>query len=425
VVITILYGLHLRNTAYKYTIVDQPIRADAYDYYFYAKNLAEFGVFSRKSKGVTRENPPVADALRSPGFPALASLFMNPSPGATISTTIAAQTILQVVCFLLLTFMFIKWLGLGWSIPAIILLWTFPHFVSINTYYLTESLFTSGLALFIFLYWYFSGERFVSAKGAIMCGLLLGLLALVRPVVQYMPWFISVAVLFQYRQAYRRVAIFLGMALLPIIAWKIRNLVAIGATSDPTLMINALYHGSFSGFMYNGIRESLGFPYRFDPHANEVKAGVGATLTLIGERFLAAPFKYLEWYLFGKQMFLWRWDILAGAGDIYIYPIFRSPYLTLPDMQWSHALNKIIHPYWIIGGFVSVVAILIRFFKSRASVQPIVYLLVLIIMYVTLIHEIVAPFPRYSIPFKVALIAVAALGLKELTQWIMRLKRKA
>lgn len=44
----ILFGLHLRNVVTKDTIVDTPIRGDAIDYFFYAKNIDEHHVFRGK-----------------------------------------------------------------------------------------------------------------------------------------------------------------------------------------------------------------------------------------------------------------------------------------------------------------------------------------------------------------------------------------
>ncbi len=431
-VILVIYGVHLRNVAYCQTKIYKPIRADAFDYFQYAKNVSWYGVYSRQSRLLEGQITPKSDALRSPGFPAFASLFMPSYTMATtpntpirdpVRLTLLVQSVVQFISFSALTIMLIKFLGVGWSLPGVVILWTFPHFISMNTYYLSESLFISVLAIFVFCYWLFSSKQFLTIPGAIICGLVLGLMALIRPAVEYLAWFVAIGVLCQRNKNWRPVVLFLLAALLPVIAWKIRNLTAIGALSDPTLMINGLYHGSFPGFMFDGKLESLGFPYRFDPRADEVKAGLGATLALIGQRFWTSPLEYVQWYLLGKQFFLWRWDILAGQGDIFVYPVLQSPYLYLPDMQISNAANKMIHVYWLIVGFCTALYIAAQGLKSSGKYNPVWLLLGLIVIYSILLHTIVAPFPRYGIPFKLPLILLMSFGLKEFCIWLNNSKK--
>ena len=67
--------------------------------------------------------------------------------------------------------------------------------------------------------------------------------------------------------------------------WVLRNLNAIGSTSDPTLMINALHHGMYPDFRYKDIPESTGFPYRFDPRSKEISRSKESVLKEIRRRF--------------------------------------------------------------------------------------------------------------------------------------------
>ena len=321
--ISIIYGIHVRYMAVTHTEIYLPIRADAFDYYNYAANLARWGIFSKQKIDKDYKESPKPDALRSIGFPAFASLFASEDTKASVQNVLIAQTLVQIVCFTLLSVVILKLLGVGWGVLAIFLLWSFPHFVSINTYYLTESLFTSVLALTVFSAWYFSDKQKFTLAGLIVCGLLIGVASLVRPVIQYFPFFVLLLSVFFYRKELPKALIFVGCALAPVLLWKLRNIIVIGVTSDPTLMINALYHGSFPGFMYNNDPSSFGFPYRFDPRAQEYYEGVGVTLGLIWERALNSPLEYINWYLLGKQNFLWQWSIVSGQGDIFIYPIIK------------------------------------------------------------------------------------------------------
>ncbi len=410
--IIVLYGAHIRHIVVSQTVVNNPVRADAFEYYHYAKNLKQQNMYSRES---TPEPKP--DALRSPGFPFFASLFFQDSTEATLKNVLSSQTILQFLCLLLLTIVIIKLLGLYWGLPAAFILWSFPHLNSINTYFLSESLFTSLLALTVFVAWLNSTKTEITDRGVMLCGFLMGLAALVRPVVEYFPLFILASTLVFSRQHLKKSLMFVLFCLLPILAWKFRNLAVLGVWSDPTLLINGIYHGSFPGFIFNNIPESFGIPYRFDPRAVEVQNGVGATLSLIGDRIQAAPMEYLSWYTYERQTYLWQWSIIAGQGDIFIYPVIKTPYAYMPDMKATHQLHYLIHNSWVVVGLISSVFIGIFSIKKKQRVHPVLLVTALFIVYAILIHIIAAPFPRYSIPYKMLLIPVSIYGFKILIQW--------
>jgi hypothetical protein len=204
-----------------------------------------------------------------------------------------------------------------------------------------------------------------------------------------------------------------------MLLWGIRNLLAIGQWSDPTLMINGLYHGSFPMFMYHGIPESFGVPYRFDPQASEVYQGVGKTLEIIYERFKADPANYLSWYLVGKQFFLWQWSIIAGQGDIFIYPTLASPYYGEKISLFTHSINKYIHLSWLVVAFLGL-GVIIKKILKRENLSFGLIVICAIFLYAILIHMIVAPFPRYGIPFKIPAMLIFAITVSEIINWIRR-----
>ena len=413
----VFYGLHLRYAAITQTEIDRPVRADALDYFNYANNLARWHVYSRQSDLELDAIAPEPDALRKPGFPFFASLFVSDTPEKSLRNTLIAQTGMQVVCFLLLTVAICRMLGDAWGLPAVFLLWSFPHFVSINTYYLSESLFTSLLALVIFFAWMFRTPDSIRLHGVLICGVLFGAASLTRPVILYFPIFLLVVALMFSHRNIKPVLAFTACALLPEGLWMLRNMLSINALSDPTLAINALYHGSFPYFMYKNDPATFGFPYRFDPDAERYYAGLGVTLGLIWQKFLAFPMEHIKWYLWGKVWFLWQWDIISGQGDIFIYPAVRSPYYYLPDMIVSHRIHSAVHGIWAVLGLLSSLAVLVRACLNKLEHHVLWAVLALFILYVVLIHMVIAPFPRYGIPFKIALLPLCAIGLRDSVKW--------
>lgn len=417
---SIVYGCHLRYMGFTQTIIDSPLRADANDYFNYAKNLHTFGIYSREYAN-DNSQPPEPDALRSPGFPLFASLFVSTNPYFSVRQTLAAQTIIQIISFCLLSFIFFKTLKPFFASVASLLIWSFPHFVTINTYYLSESLFTSLLVLSLFFLWL--NEQIKSDSSIALCGLLFGLAAITRPVVEYFPIFIFLLVVLFNRRHFKKTLWFLTAAIIPIIGWKIRNLLAIGQISDPTLMVTTIYHGSFPNFMYNGDPTTFGFPYRFDPDAEKVSSGLKATLSIIWDRANKNLLEYITWYTFGKQIYMWGWSIVNGAGDIFIYPIIKSPYLYLPDMMSSRALHYFTHPFWVISGLAGAVSFSFASLRGKAfQHQPLlVTMCSLLIVYLALIAAVTAPFPRYSIPVKWILFYLSIYSLQIIGVWLFKM----
>ncbi|RFS33274.1 hypothetical protein DYI81_04985 [Acinetobacter sp. SWAC5] len=414
--IMIMLGLYLRYLVVQYSVVDTPLRADAREYYNYAVNIHEWGVYS-KDHAISESPKP--DSLRSPGFSFFASIFYNSNQDIFIKHVLIAQTIFQVISFTFLFFVLHRFYGVVVSLITGWFLWTFPHFVNINIYFLSESLFTSLLALLIGMAILSNFAEHKRKFYYTFFAILLGLAILVRPTLQYFPVFLFIIYFIYYRKITKFSIFFLIISLLPMLLWGARNLFVIGQWSDPTLMINGLYHGSFPWFMYNDIPESFGFPYNFDPQANEVYQGVGRTLEIIFERFVEDPLNYLSWYLIGKQFFLWQWSIIAGQGDIFIYPTLASPYYGEKISLFTYSINKCVHVFWLIGAFSGLIVLIKRFFK-RETLSFAILVISAVFLYAILIHIIVAPFPRYGIPFKIPAMIIFAITFSEIIKWLKR-----
>ncbi len=412
----IFYGVLARWSVLNHTVIDVPIRADAVDYFTYAKNLSLFSTFSHTN---TEQNEPIKDAMRSPAFPAFAAFFYQGDNMHSVISVLFAQTVVQCLVFLLLSIFGWKLWGAWTSVVISLFIWTHPTFMSVNTYYLTESLFLSSLIIvFSFFTLSLKTSKFVFPF-VMLFGLGLALSALIRPTMEYYLFFIALLFFFQSPQQLKKIGFAAVAFFTVIIGWKIRNYFAIGSFSDSTLMINGLLHGSYPNFMYNDIPESYGFPYRFDPLANESYKGVGTTLQLIWERAIEQPYHYVSWYLAGKQLFLWQWNILAGQGDIFIYPIKTSPFLYQTDLIFWHSIHKALNtPVMIIGVIYSYYLVFSRFVRKQTiSTTNIIASLV---VYASLFHIIVAPFPRYGIPFKLFVLIMSVLALKAFLDTIKR-----
>ena len=413
----IVLSIVMRVIVIDETEIDTPIRADAYDYYHYAINLKLFNVYSKQVYAGEGRFTPEPDAVRSPGFPLFASLMIDDKGGDWIKKTLNTQTVIQIFAFLALTFMFIHKLGTLLAILPSLILWTFPHFLTVNTYFLTESIFLSLLVLAVCgAYWAsrVSGDHRIALVGLV--GFIIGCSSLVRPVTEYFPLFFFLVTAVFYKKHLKVAGAMLIGAIIPILYWKMRNVFAIDSVSDSSLIVNALYHGSFPGFVFYGVPESYGFPYRFDPRAAEAALGVSSALNIMWERAIADPVRHLYWYLLEKQLFLWQWNIIAGQGGPFIYPVKQTPYHTRELLAVSLSLNYWMHIFWVVMGCASAIYLgvsnwLVRHKPSFSGFEASLFV---VFCYITLFHMVTAPFPRYGIPFKILLLVSLVCAVKRL-----------
>lgn len=406
--IIILFGIHLRSVSLQGIVLEDPLHSDALDYAVYAHNIQTFGIYSRELTS-DKHPTPTPDALRAPLFPLFASAFDTTKPNF-VKNVLFTQTVIQIISFTLLTLMIIKNTPFLISITSSLLIWTYPHFIGMNSFFLTESLFISEIALFISIFL----KKEIGPTDWIAAGFLIGLSAITRPTLEHFCIFFLICSV-HFKSFKRDHLFFVAAMLTPIIIWKVRNWIHIGSLSDPTLMANGLYHGSFPNFLFNNRPETLGYAYRFDPEAWRTQANVIGAIQLIWERFSESPKEYLTWYLFGKHQFLWQWDIFEGFGDIYIYIVTATPWDTNTELFVTHNLQRIFHIVWVP---CTVVYAWYLFLSKRAATSSYIHICCLLIIYASLLHLLLAPYNRYGIPFKLPLMIIFSYGLYQFMKTI-------
>jgi len=423
--ICILFGIILRFNVIDKSVVYVPIRADALDYFSYAYNLKYNGVYSKIPTFSERDdrltiNP---DAKRPPIFPIFASIFMDKANLSTsLKSVLFAQAIVQCIAMLFLSAIIAYALGSVECCILILMLWTQPHLININIYFLTESLFSSLLIFSLCFMWLYQIKK--NRFWFYLCAVSIGISAITRPTMEYFPLFFLIYGLVVSREQLKRLVIFMIICLFPIIVWKARNFISTGMISDPGLMVGALYHGSFPDFMYNGQVKSFGFPYRFDPLSEKATANLYSAVSVIGERVSGDPITYIYWYLWGKLTYLWKWNIIAGQGDIFIYPTIISPYYGSPDFVYSKLIHQMLHNAFVVMALIYSCFKSIQTFVEKTSVFDIKIFISLNLIYVSLLHMIAAPFPRYGIPFRPYVFLAALFFMLELKCFFKDHKRE-
>jgi len=239
----------------------------------------------------------------------------------------------------------------------------------------------------------------------LLAGSLLALASLTRPTIQYFIVPLAIALFLARNQLTMRKSALLSIILGFLVVytpWIVRNIQVLGVSSDPTLTVNTLHHGIYPNFMYQSIPQTKGIPYRYDPRSKEISINVDSATNEIIRRFQEEPIRHLKWYLIDKPVAFFSWNIVAGFGDIYIYPVVKSPY-------FDNAIYKKIHlvMYWLHWPLValSIFACFVIWLPNSVLAIPdheriTIRILSLLILYFLAVHIVGAPFPRYSIPLR-------------------------
>jgi hypothetical protein len=205
-------------------------------------------------------------------------------------------------------------------------------------------------------------------------------------------------------------------------SWSIRNKIEINEWSDPTLKANFLQHGMYPGFMFEGRKETLGFPYRYDPENSVIYGKPDLVIGKIIDNFIANPLSYSEWYFFGKPLYLLSWNIVAGMGESFIYPVSYSPYFDQPLFKSSNEFARTAHWPVVILSLIGCIFFFLPTIQRTLSLPQKMFLgsLVLFYGYFIALHIVGAPFPRYAIPLRPMVIALALFALWTLMSSVMK-----
>lgn len=410
----------IQLTVVSRTTVSVPLRADAGEYFSYAYNLRHSGVYSmdRTWAEAPAGHVPAPDAFRPPGYPLFLAMLGTPEPSeAYLFQVSLAQALLGIASVWLLFLIASRFLGWKSSMAVALIAALSPHLATISTYLLSESLFYFLLlaAIASLLKAVDSGNRAWFA----ITGALWGLCSLVRSTSEFFPPLLLIAVLLLPGLRRFRSSAMLAFAVFAAVLapWMIRNQSDSVAKPQSSLMVKALMHGAYPDFMYEGQPESFGFPYRFDPDSEKTARDLPSVLGYISGRFKAKPLAYAKWYLIGKPAFFLSWGNVQG-WDIFIYPSPHSPYLEDARFALIRAISFLLHwPLMILG----LIGSMLLWARPRSlALEPSALgaarLVALVVLYALAFHMIVAPFPRYGIPFRPLLYALAMLSLGALWQ---------
>ncbi len=409
----VLIALTVR-LSYSLTVdVDTPFRADAGKYTVLAYNIAFNGEYS------LNQHPPFeTSTLITPGYPLFLSAIFKAFP--TVNSFYVAVLVIQAILGSISTcliYLIAKESGLGAlaSLGGSLLYAVAPHQIITGGFILTETVFTC--CLLGGMYSIALARQSKRYTLWLLSGLLLGYACLIRPIAIPIP-ILLMGVLFcldKNKYTVSQYAMMLGGVVIMLSPWFVFSSI----NSSPTQTSNAksvFALGTYPDFIYKN-EAYKGFPHREDPNYPAMQKSIAVTLENLQQRASEEPEKYIKWYLWGKPTTLWQWDIIQGAGGAYIYPIKNSQYNKSKIFNTSYLAFEKIYPYLLTIGLISVFLLIIRaFYKPLSGKAFNLYLIAMVILYVTGAHMVFASLPRFSIPFH-ALIFILALSIPILWKW--------
>lgn len=428
----LLLAFEQRYQAIDKTVVDNPLRGDAFRYFVIAHNINNRGVYSSDEAGLRGAKQVQSDAVISPAYPLFMSAFLHDrEEEGDFRRLLFAQAVLGTLTVMITFFIARLVLPLWASATAMFLTAISPHLISLTTYYLTETLFTFLLALAVLLA-QLAFKRGSSWLGA-AAGVVFASASLTRPSLQYFAPFLLLAVVVIRTVPKAPAIALLAAFVLGMSPWWVRNLAVVGAASDSTLMASTLHHGSYPDLMFEGRPETYGYPYRYDPEAVNVGSSAANALRAIRKRFREKPLEMTTWYVFGKPRTFWQWNLTESIGDVFVYPTVDSPYFRLAHFQALHAGMRTIHVGLVVIGMAGVILIFglarrahSEFIPAGRSVAA--FVVASLLLYMTALHAIGAPFPRYSVPLRpylfVAALFLVDSGFRAVVSWV-RTRRAA
>jgi hypothetical protein len=412
--ILLVIGGYFRIVAVQDTIVDNPLRADALDYYLSAHNLVHYGTYSRSR--VTIDDPraaPQPDAYRSPGVPLMIASFMSswPNHDRILARVQWLNVALGLASIALIFFTASTVLPASAAFAVGLLTACSPHLISLTVYLLSE---TPG-AFFVALLLMVTAIDVPTSPRAriaffIVLGAVIGCMSLFRPV--FLAFAPLIALAFPYRRdKLQALPICCLGAALVIAPWVLRNLINV-PSGTATLFATTILEGSYPDFVFNGDKATFPYGSHFDPRFDALVMSLPATLQEVSSKLIANPGETLYWYLLEKPVYLFQWYNIDGA-DVFVYPITATPFWTNKLFMAAHAVYRNAHAVFLL---LTVSGALAAWWKPAIdslppTKLPVLRMASLLLMFLYLVHIPFFVNTRYALPVYPAMYLLATFAV--------------
>ena len=147
--------------------------------------------------------------------------------------------------------------------------------------------------------------------------------------------------------------------------------------------------------------------------AVEISASFSSVWSEIIREFEKNPLHYFGWYTLGKPILLFSWDIFEGLGDLLIYPVFRTPYSDFIIFKFTHYIMHGLHNWLILLSIFGCLAAWLpnSWLNIKSEQRFLACTFSALFAYFLLIHCILKPEARYSIPMRPITYGMSVFGI--------------
>ncbi|OHX37782.1 hypothetical protein BJL95_08255 [Methylomonas sp. LWB] len=405
----------LPRLSYVYSMeIDYPFRADAGKYLQLAINLVENHGYS-----LAESAPFTPSTLISPGYPAFLAVILDATGDIQhfYNTVLLSQALLSSLTVVGAFYLALRIGGLQAAVPAGLLVALSPQLIIGAGYILTETLssFLITFCLALLLAGFSRGRPTLF----VACGVVLALAAYVRPAVLLLPGTLLPLAWWTRNHLKNCLIMAVTAAVIwsPWQIWQSKHRQA----GEVSLAAAALTLGGYPDLIFKS-PEFKAYPYREDPQYAAMSQSLGEAYRVIRERAAAEPWKFLNWYVFGKPMMYWQAEEVAGPGGPYVYNINSSVFTRQAIPAASLNGMMALHPFIIALTAAACLWTLIDLCRRRSSpaTQPAWLLCAALVVYFTAVHTVLAPLPRYAFPIYPIAYALAAGLVARMPAWLRR-----
>lgn len=392
------------------------INEDASEYVSLAKNLSQYGIFSRE------DAPPLTpERLRTPGFPLFLSFFYFISPRLTFLT--AAQNVFFLLAIILLYKIV---LAITASKKTALLASGFlalePATLYWNSQLTTESLFTLAILVSFFCFILFLKQ--LKLKFIFYSGFFLGFALLTRPITQYLYLiFLGGTAVIGFLEKINRKKIIFGIIIflfgyaLVVSPWMIRNKILFGTTSVSTMNVGF-------GKYVRAIHEELGIYVDYTRFGGQERSEVERLAIVRADAIrtiVRHPIIFAKIHLSGALPFFLGDGYVTALGAI--SKSFRNSHVVtnwtgnprelIVFLRGHQGLEGII--FWIgklVWFVVTIAAVIGIWISTRArGRERRVAALIFIIIYYFVLASGVGSYSRFRFPVNPFIFYFAAAGI--------------
>src|SRR5262249_1023632 len=285
-----------------------------------------------------------------------------------------------------------------------------PHLISMTTYMLAETpaAFFASLLLAIVAV-NLSEDSKIQNSGwlFIAIGVCVGCLSLFRPV--FLAFTPLTAIAFLRRPDKWRALIFsCGGAALIVAPWFIRNLLNVPA-GGPSLVADTILRGSYRGYIFAANPATFPDGWLYDPSFDFTRRSLVSTLEAVGNKITLDPFGMMKWYFIEKPVYLFQWSNIDGIGDVFVYPVVRTPFSDRIAFKGVHLIFEWSHVVILTLAFLGCIAPWIPAVRKLISskAQTVLRLASLMLIFLYFVHLPFFVAGRYAVPLNPVIFVLA------------------